>query len=62
MQQNNLWTSRYELGFHHKKKLCMYGLKIKRNRQKTAVVKTVLIIFLRNVCENAQLTTVLRSA
>ena len=40
----------------------MYGLKIKRNRQKTAVVKIVLITFLRNVCENAQLTAILRLA
>ena len=56
MQQNKLWTSVMCKGF-----TTMYGLKIKRNRQKIAVAKTVLITFLSNLCENTQLTACLAS-
>ena len=41
-----------ELEFHHNKNyLCMAQELIKRNSQKTAVLKTVLIIFSRNDCK-----------
>ena len=47
---------RYELEFQPQEKLCMYGLGIKRNRQKIEVLKTTMIIFLRNDCKNRDFT------
>ena len=46
----------YELEFQPQEKLCMYGLGIKRNRQKIEVLKTTMIIFLRNDCKNRYFT------
>ena len=43
----------YELHFHNTLKLHVYGLGIKRNRQNTAVLKTVMKIILRNDCKNS---------
>ena len=40
-----------DLEFHHKKNNACIALGIKRNWQKTAVLETVLIIFLRNDCK-----------
>ena len=52
MQQNELWTSvMHTLSPYIK--LRVYGLEIKRNRQNTAVLKTVMKIILRNDCKNS---------
>ena len=54
MQQNKLWTS---VAVSPQVNLCMYGPGIKRNHQQTAVLKTVLTIFLRNNSEMGNLLT-----
>ena len=43
----------YELTLSPYVKIRVYGLGIKRNRQNTAVLKTVMKIILRNDCKNS---------
>ena len=53
MQQNDLWTSVVSYTFTIHKNKCVYSLRIKRNPQNTAVLKTVMKIILRNDCKNS---------